>query len=141
MRKTSILTALCLVLALILPRTLDAQVIVDAKKAWTKTKIAVAIDDKVKIQAAGTITLDPNVTCGADGLKIVSGPEHVLMKNVNRGALIAKIGKKGIPFHLGANGQFIAATAGLLYFGVNDDAVKNNSGTFNLNITINGVAK
>jgi len=130
-----------MVLSMVLPICLNAQVVVNANKAWTKTKVMVAIDDKVQIQAAGTITLDPSVSCTADGLKIVSGPEHVVMKNVNRGALIAKVGKKGVPFQVGANGQFIAGTAGALYFGINDDALKNNAGAYNLSITINGQAK
>jgi hypothetical protein len=141
MKKTILLFAGIMVLGLLIPLCLNAQVMVNGNKSWVKTKIQIAIDDRVQVQAVGTVTLDPNVTCSADGLKIVSGPEHVAIKGVNRGALIARIGKKGVPFQIGSNGQFIAGSSGWLYFGINDDAVKNNSGAYNLTITINGQSK
>jgi hypothetical protein len=141
MKKVSVIFISLFIMGIMIPASLDAQVVVKGNKAWTKTKISVAKNDKVQVQVTGTVTLDPNVTCTADGLKISSGPEHIAIKNVNRGALVAKVGKNGAPFLIGASGQFIVGPEGKLMFGINDDNVKNNTGAFTLTVTVNGTAK
>jgi hypothetical protein len=141
MKKNFVAILVLLVVGLVLPASLNAQVSIPAKKAWTKTAITVANGDQVTVQVTGTITLDPSVTTTAEGLKISSGPEHVLLKSFNRGGLIARVGKKGVPFFVGANGKFNVGGAGILYFGINDDVVKNNSGAYTVTVTVNGQKK
>ena len=141
MRKTSLIFICTMILGIMIPVCLKAQTDVPANKAWTKTKIVLAKGDKVEASVTGTITIDNNVSCDANGLKIVSGPEHVVLKNVNRGALIAKIGKKGVPFIVGANGSFVVGTDGPIFFGINDDAVKNNTGKYTVTLKVNGTTK
>jgi lipopolysaccharide export system protein LptA len=140
MKRTFSAAMLLLAICIVLPLSLNAQIVIPAKKEWTKTAITVANGDQVVVTATGTITLDPNVTTDANGMKIVSGPENVLIKG-NRGGLIARVGKKSVPFFVGANGKFIVAGAGLLYFGINDNKVKNNSGEYTLTVTVNGKAQ
>jgi hypothetical protein len=141
MRKSFLIFTCILILGMLFPICLSAQTDVPANKAWTKTKIVLSKGDKVEASVIGTITIDNNVSCDANGLKIVSGPEHVALKNANRGALIAKIGKKGVPFVVGANGSFMVGTEGAIYFGINDDEVKNNTGKYTVTLSVNGTAK
>jgi hypothetical protein len=141
MKKTFFRSICLTILGIFILGALQAQVNIPGNKTWTKTKITVNAKDNVVVQVAGNITLDPNVSCNADGMKIVSGPEPVILKGINRGALLAKVGKKGVPFLVGANGKFIAGTTGILYFGINDDNTKNNSSFFTATVTVNGTAK
>lgn len=122
---------------LFLSAGLSAQVNIPAKKSWTASGIMVSSGDRIVIHAEGTITLDPNVSCTPEGLKIVSGPEHVLLKGFNRGGLVCRVGKKGAPFYVGAGITVNIGTGGELFFGVNDDKVKNNSGTYRVQVTVN----
>ena len=140
MKKISLFITVLIISALIVSASVQGQVVIPANKAWTATKIMVNKGDQVEIQASGSATLDPSVSTDPDGLKIVSGPEAVLISGINRGALLVKIGKKGIPFQGGSNGKFMAGTTGALYFGLNDDKPKNNQGAYHINITINGQA-
>ncbi len=128
-------------LGIMIPACLNAQTVVKGNKAWTKTKISVVAGDKVAVSAAGTVTVGPNVSTTADGLKVSSGPDHAVMKGVNWGTLIAKVGKNGAPFALGVKGEFIAGTPGKLMFGINDDNVKDNGGAYTLTLTVNGTPK
>lgn len=141
MRKILIVFVGVLILGMMLPVIGKSQVLIGGEKAWVKTKIAVVSGDQVNVQVTGTLTLDPNVTCTADGLKIVSGPEHVALKGANRGALIGKVGKKGVPFLVGSNGKITIGTSGVMFFRVNDDVPKNNAGAYSLIITVNGQVK
>lgn len=137
MKTLGIYRIALLVALLLFSAGLNAQVTVLAKKAWNESTIMVNNGDRIVIQASGTVTLDPNVTCSPGGLKIVSGPAHVLINGFNRGGLVCKVGKKGVPFYVGAQNTVNIAGTGLLYFGVNDDKVKNNSGEFKVTVTVN----
>jgi len=137
MKTTGIYWMVITVALMMCSAGVNAQVTVVAKKAWTKTEISVVNGDRIVIQVTGTITLDPNVKCTPEGLRIVSGPEHVMMKGFNRGGLICKVGKKGIPFYIGAGNTVNVAGTGVLFFGVNDDKVKNNAGEYKVTVTVN----
>ncbi len=141
MKRTLFVSLIILALCIILPASVNAQVIVPANKAWTKTGIIVANGDQVTAAVTGSITLDPNVTTTADGMKVVSGPAQKLINAYDRGALLGRVGKKGVPFLIGANGRVTVAGAGELYFGINDDKVKNNTGAYAVTVSVNGKAK
>lgn len=136
MKKIILSSLLMAAICFVLPASLKAQVTVPANKAWTKTTITVKNGDKVTVTASGTITLDVNVTTGPDGLK-VSATDHCAIRGANRGAIIGRVGKKGVPFAIGANGTLSVAGDGILYLGINDDNVKNNSGSYTVTVKVN----
>lgn len=58
MKRTLFVSLIILALCIILPASVNAQVIVPANKAWTKTGIIVANGDQVTAAVTGSITLD-----------------------------------------------------------------------------------
>jgi hypothetical protein len=112
-------------------------VTVNANQRWTPTGITVAKGQQVSFAASGEVQLspDPNDKAGTAGSKqgrrMTGGP----LPGQLAGALIGRVGN-GQAFGIGNQpGPLSMPAAGVLYLGVNDDNVDDNSGAFTVTVT------
>ena len=112
-------------------------VTVNANQRWTSTGITVAKDQQVRFTSSGEVQLspDPNdaaTTAGSkQGRRMAAGP----LPGQLAGALIGRVGN-GQTFGIGNQADPLSMpAAGLLYLGVNDDNVGDNSGAFSVTVT------
>lgn len=110
---------------------------VTANQPWTPTGITVAKGQQVRFESGGQIQLspDPNdsATTGGSklGRRLTAGP----MPGNLAGALIGRVGS-GRAFGIGDQaGPLTMPDAGMLFLGVNDDNVGDNSGAFTVTVT------
>jgi Ca2+-binding EF-hand superfamily protein len=117
--------------------TASRTVNVNPQLRWNDTGITVRAGDTITFQASGTIRMSDNgedlahpsgSTTGrrANDAPIVSQPA---------GALIARIGNYG-PIFVGDRGSLVAPASGVLYLGVNDDHLPDNSGDYTVSIGV-----
>jgi len=110
---------------------------VPANQLWTPTNIRVNQGDTLRIQATGQISLRPN-----DAKDVAIPPGSLLQRYAPNsplpralaGALIGRI-DGGQPFGIGNLSSIVAPASGLLYLGVNDDVVSDNTGQFSVTIS------
>ncbi|HEX9968925.1 MAG TPA: LecA/PA-IL family lectin [Acidimicrobiales bacterium] len=113
----------------------EAEVDVPATQVWTNSGIELARGDEVVVLARGEIvhSTTHRLKCGPDGAK----PNDAnLLKEAGHGALLAKIGRTGLPFLVGKEKTFTASDKGELYLGVNDTGTDNNSGRFTADVEV-----
>ena len=106
-------------------------IVVPANRLWTPTNISVHQGDRIRIQTTGEIHWTANagdraISAGSLEFKKTPGAP---MPNAFVGALIGRI-DGGRPFGIGDQTSIVAPATGLLYLGVNDDGVSDNSGQF-----------
>jgi hypothetical protein len=109
---------------------------------WVDTGIDLVPTDDVAVTAKGFVV--PNVagstvTASPDGVPNQPGLRqfNIIGKDtVDHSGLIAKIGDNGEPFVVGRSKKFKPSTAGRLLFGVNDIGLENNSGQFDVTVTV-----
>jgi len=103
---------------------------------WTDTGITVKAGDMVSFQASGQINFgqSPGQTAGPDGNPAAHSPNYPI-PSLNVGTLIGKVGSSA-PFGIGNNTAPVKMPAsGKLLLGVNDNELKDNSGSFTVTIT------
>ncbi len=110
--------------------------VVPATRQWTPTSISVHQGDRIRIETTGEIRWTPNATerarsAGSLDLKKTPGAP---LPNAFAGALIGRI-DSGRPFGIGDQTSLVAPASGLLYLGINDDNVGDNSGQFQVVIS------
>jgi hypothetical protein len=117
--------------------TTPGTVTVQANQPWTQSGISVAKGQQVRFESSGEVQLspDPNdsATTGGSkqGRRLNGGP---LPGNL-AGALIGRVGN-GRTFGIGnQSGPLTMPDAGVLFLGVNDDNVGDNSGAFTVVVT------
>jgi Ca2+-binding EF-hand superfamily protein len=113
---------------------------VDPRERWTNTGIYVRTGDTVRLNATGTILMrqgDPNDIATAAGSRTGRRAENAIFRDQPAGALVGQIGG-GAAFFIGNNGSFVAPQTGILYLGVNDDHLLDNSGEFVVSIDVLG---
>jgi hypothetical protein len=119
-----------------LPRN-SKQVAVAATEPWTDTGINVRRGLRIQVSATGDITLGPGMTApaaGSAGATVERGRYPV--RDAYAGALIGRIGN-GAPFLIGGNTQPMDVRGtGRLYLGINDDVLADNSGNFNVVVSL-----
>ena len=116
----------------------DTDVSIPADRAWTDTGMEVGVGDVVTVRSSGEIVHDtalPNPV-GPDGDVESELRQCNVIVDVNHAALIGRVGDEGVPFLVGASSQFTADHSGILYLGINDVGVQNNTGSFTSVITI-----
>lgn len=107
--------------------------------AWTDTGIDVRSGELVSIEAGGEIQAGVDrVPIGPDGerdpnLRAFNLPE---LPEANHAALIGRVGEAGPPFLVGPIRTASADRDGRLFLGINDAGVDNNSGAFDVTITV-----
>lgn len=110
--------------------------VVSGNRQWTPTSIRVNQDDTLGFEVNGEIRFTPNasdraIAAGSLDHKYVSGAP---LPRTFAGALIGRI-DNGQPFGIGDQRSLRMPASGLLYLGVNDDFVNDNSGQFQVVIT------
>lgn len=114
-----------------------ASVDVLAKRDWTSTGLIVRRGDHIRINASGTVTLDPNSgqTSGPEGID--SADTKKLMPERPTGALIAVIGADNDDFiFIGKSAEFTASRDGLLFLSVNEGNLSDNVGSYKADIEV-----
>jgi hypothetical protein len=113
----------------------SGEVSVPGNQAWTDTGLDVREGDRILFAATGQIRLSANRThiAGPGGAGAIRSPNYPVPA-VPAGALIGRIGD-GAPFLIGSGRTAIAMPgSGRLQLGINDDDVRDNSGTFQVRI-------
>ncbi len=106
---------------------------VPGNKVWTKTPLKVNKGNVLLIEAGGIVNpngwrnVDPN---GYDD------KAFNLYDNANHCQLIGKIGKGGRVFAIGSKLKITSQENGLLYLGINDADISNNSGSFDVDVQL-----
>jgi hypothetical protein len=106
-------------------------VTIPANQTWSNSGIDVRRGDLIHFRASGNVTLSQNpgdygTPAGAnDGRMAGNSP----LRGVTGGMLIGRVGN-GQPFVIGAQSDVTMPANGRLYLGVNDDDVRDNTGSF-----------
>lgn len=115
----------------------SAELTIQAKNDWTGTQIAIKKGMKVKITASGTVKLDragrisvsPAGNDTSDPLKLIADKPT--------GALLAVIGDDNSEYiFIGTGTEFVAERDGILYLGINEGEVADNSGAFIVRVVV-----
>jgi hypothetical protein len=102
---------------------------VTATQAWTDSGLTVRRGDRLQFTATGQIQLNSAMTSTPAGLP-GARPRGLPLQNQPFGMLIAKVGDERA-FPIGTNTQPITMNGdGVLWFGINDTNVADNSGEF-----------
>lgn len=130
------------------PVPLEKTIAVAGDAGWVDTGIDVGPGDELRFTATGEINLqkgNPEAVCGPGGIDLVTVDQPV--PNVNLGALIGKVSQliakrvdsdSGLEiadeafvlFLIGPEAAVPAPFKGRLYLGVNENVLKDNSGTY-----------
>jgi len=114
-----------------------ASVDVVGKRDWTSTGLIVKRGDHVRVNASGSVTLDPTSgqSSGPEGFEMADPKK--LMSDKPTGALIGVIGADNDDFiFIGRTAEFTATRDGLLFLSVNEGTLADNSGVFKAVIEI-----
>jgi hypothetical protein len=115
-------------------------VVVNGNQQWTSTGITVRKGERLTFNTSGEVRLsstgdDVAQPAGAtSGRKVAGAP----LPNQIAGALIGRIGTNGQPFGIGNLNSVVVPETGMLFLGINDDHVADNSGEFRVQITRSG---
>lgn len=102
----------------------------NSTNGWTNSGLVVRRGQRLRINATGRIGLGVNRFATPDGLANVQDREK-LMRTQPTGGLIAVIGDDNDDFiFIGSSRDFVAQRDGVLFLGVNEGNLSDNSGTF-----------
>ena len=104
----------------------------NASNGWTNSGLVVRRGQRLRISATGRVNLGNNRFSTPDGLPNVPDREK-LMRTQPTGGLIAVIGDDNDEFiFVGKSRDFVAQRDGVLFLGVNEGNLSDNSGTFEI---------
>jgi hypothetical protein len=104
----------------------------NASNGWTNTGLVVRRGQRLRISASGRVNLGNNRTSTPDGLPSIPDRDK-LMRNQPTGGLIAVIGDDNDDFvFIGRSRDFVAQRDGVLFLGVNEGNLGDNSGAFDV---------
>jgi len=102
----------------------------NSTNGWTNSGLVVRRGQRLRISATGRVNLGAKGSATADGLPSVQDREK-LMRTQPTGGLIAVIGDDNDEFiFIGSSRDFVAQRDGVLFLGVNEGNLADNSGTF-----------
>ena len=102
----------------------------NSTNGWTTSGLVVRRGQRLRISATGRVNLGAKGSSTADGLPSVQDREK-LMRTQPTGGLIAVIGDDNDEFiFIGSSRDFVAQRDGVLFLGVNEGNLSDNSGTF-----------
>jgi PA-IL-like protein len=102
----------------------------NASNGWTNSGLVVRRGQRLRINATGRVNLGNNRTSTPDGMANVPDRDK-LMRNQPTGGLIAVIGDDNDDFiFVGRGRDFVAQRDGVLFLGVNEGNLSDNSGMF-----------
>ena len=104
----------------------------NTSNGWTNTGLVVRRGQRLRINASGRVSLGTGRFSAPDGLPNVPDRDK-LMRNQPTGGLIAVIGDDNDDFiFIGKNRDFVAQRDGVLFLGVNEGNLSDNSGSFDV---------
>jgi hypothetical protein len=104
----------------------------NTSNGWTNTGLVVRRGQRLRITASGRVTLGTNRVATPDGLPNIPDRDK-LMRNQPTGGLIAVIGDDNDDFiFVGRGRDFVAQRDGVLFLGVNEGNLSDNSGLFDV---------
>ena len=109
---------------------------VPAKADWVATGVAVRKGEMVSFRATGDVQLSDNAADRAQAAGTTRMAPLAPLPAVSAGALIGRIGLRGVPFGIGNQLVVPMPSAGMLYLAVNDGERSDNAGEFI--IVVNG---
>jgi hypothetical protein len=102
----------------------------NASNGWTNTGLVVRRGQRLRITASGRVNLGGNRMSTPDGLPNIADRDK-LMRNQPTGGLIGVIGDDNDDFiFVGRSRDFVAQRDGVLFLGVNEGNLSDNSGLF-----------
>jgi hypothetical protein len=102
----------------------------NASNGWTNSGLVVRRGQRLRITASGRVSLGNNRFATPDGLANIPDRDK-LMRNQPTGGLIAVIGDDNDDFiFVGRSRDFVAQRDGVLFLGVNEGNLSDNSGLF-----------
>jgi hypothetical protein len=102
----------------------------NTSNGWTNTGLVVRRGQRLRINASGRVSLGNNRSATPDGLANIPDRDK-LMRNQPTGGLIAVIGDDNDDFiFVGSSRDFVAQRDGVLFLGVNEGNLSDNSGLF-----------
>ena len=103
-----------------------------ANNGWTNSGLVVRKGQRLRISASGRVSLGRGRFSTPAGLATISDPDK-LMRNEATGALIAVIGDDNDDFILiGPRREFVAQRDGVLFLGVNEGDLADNTGSYDI---------
>lgn len=111
----------------------------NANNGWTNTGLVVRRGQRLRINASGRISLGNNRFATPDGLANIPDRDK-LMRNQPTGGLIAVIGDDNDDFiFVGRSRDFVVQRDGVLFLGVNEGNLSDNSGNYDVVIEAEAV--
>lgn len=108
---------------------------------WTNSGLVVKRGQRIQITASGRISIGSGRTSTPTGIPTLPDRDK-LMRNEPTGGLIAVIGDDNDDFiFVGSNREFIAQRDGVLFLGVNEGNLGDNSGAYDAVIEAEAVAR
>jgi hypothetical protein len=104
----------------------------NTSNGWTNTGLVVRRGQRLRITASGRVNLGNNRFSTPDGLPSIPDRDK-LMRNQPTGGLIAVMGDDNDDFiFVGSSRDFVAQRDGVLFLGVNEGNLSDNSGAFDV---------
>jgi hypothetical protein len=104
----------------------------NSSNGWTNSGLVVRRGQRLRISATGRVSLGNNRYSTPDGLANILDREK-LMRTQPTGGLIAVIGDDNDDFiFVGSSRDFVAQRDGVLFLGVNEGNLSDNTGTFDV---------
>lgn len=103
-----------------------------SNNGWTNTGLVVRKGQRLRITASGRVSLGRGRFSTPGGVSNLNDAEK-LMRNENTGALIAVIGDDNDEFiFIGPRREFVAQRDGVLFLGVNEGDLTDNTGSYDI---------
>jgi hypothetical protein len=104
----------------------------NANNGWTNSGLVVRKGQRIRISASGRVSLGRGRFSTPGGVTTITDPDK-LMRNEATGALIAVIGDDNDDFILvGPRREFVAQRDGVLFLGVNEGDLADNTGSYDI---------
>lgn len=104
----------------------------NTNNGWTNSGLVVRKGQRLRISASGRVDLGKRRSSSPEGLRTTPDTEK-LMRNEPTGGLIAVIGDDNDDFiFLGSKRDFVAQRDGVLFLGVNEGDLTDNTGTYDI---------
>jgi hypothetical protein len=102
---------------------------------WVDTGINVTIGQEILFSVSGFINIDEDTRVFQNGELKLNINRGKPLPNHPTGAVISKVGERGVPFYVGNDkAPFHMTKKNRLYVGINDFNFKDNSGSFKVTI-------
>ena len=113
----------------------------NANNGWTNSGLVVRKGQRLRISASGRVSLGRGRFSTPGGVATISDQDK-LMRNEATGALIAVIGDDNDDFILiGPRREFVAQRDGVLFLGVNEGDLADNTGSYDIVIEAEAVGR